>query len=141
MGGLKFGIDSSGNYGYIKAGADSVTPFNNSGALCIDYTYLSTTDSHTLSKQEIGNLSSGEYLLLIIAKSYGCFNVSHLDVEIGDFSVNKDNVTNGTKLLFSSGNEAIGAVTFSLDNESPVFVSGYQHYRNYTIQLLIYKVG
>lgn len=24
---MKFGIDSNGNYGYIKAGADSVTPF------------------------------------------------------------------------------------------------------------------
>ena len=27
LGGLKFGVDSDGNYGYIKAGADSVTPF------------------------------------------------------------------------------------------------------------------
>ena len=25
---MKFGIDSNGNYGYIKAGADSVTPFS-----------------------------------------------------------------------------------------------------------------
>ena len=28
MGGITFGIDSDGNYGYIKAGADTVTPFN-----------------------------------------------------------------------------------------------------------------
>ena len=28
FGGLKFGIDSDGNYGYIKAGADTVTPFS-----------------------------------------------------------------------------------------------------------------
>ena len=28
FGGMKFGIDSDGNYGYIKAGADSVTPFS-----------------------------------------------------------------------------------------------------------------
>ena len=27
MGGIKFGVDSDGNYGYIKAGADTVTPF------------------------------------------------------------------------------------------------------------------
>ena len=27
LGGLKFGVDENGNYGYIKAGADSVTPF------------------------------------------------------------------------------------------------------------------
>jgi hypothetical protein len=26
---FKFGIDENGNYGYIKAGADTVTPFNN----------------------------------------------------------------------------------------------------------------
>ena len=28
LGGLKFGVDSNGNYGYIKAGADTVTPFS-----------------------------------------------------------------------------------------------------------------
>ena len=28
LGGLTFGIDAEGNYGYIKAGADTVTPFN-----------------------------------------------------------------------------------------------------------------
>ena len=28
LGGMKFGIDSNGNYGYIKAGADTVIPFN-----------------------------------------------------------------------------------------------------------------
>ena len=27
MAGIKFGIDSSGNYGYYKVGADTVTPF------------------------------------------------------------------------------------------------------------------
>ncbi len=31
MGGLKFGVDANGNYGYIKAGADTVFPFK-SGA-------------------------------------------------------------------------------------------------------------
>lgn len=28
FGGLKFGTDENGNYGYIKAGADTVTPFS-----------------------------------------------------------------------------------------------------------------
>lgn len=36
FGGLKFGIDSDGNYGYIKAGADSVTPFRS------DYFFLNS---------------------------------------------------------------------------------------------------
>lgn len=30
LGGLKFGVDSDGNYGYIKAGADTVIPFKSS---------------------------------------------------------------------------------------------------------------
>lgn len=29
LGGLQFGVDDDGNYGYIKAGADTVTPFKN----------------------------------------------------------------------------------------------------------------
>lgn len=36
FGGMKFGIDSDGNYGYIKAGADSVTPFRS------DYFFLNS---------------------------------------------------------------------------------------------------
>ena len=35
---MKFGIDSDGNYGYIKAGADSVTPFS-SGIYKFAYSY------------------------------------------------------------------------------------------------------
>ena len=30
LGGITFGVDADGNYGYIKAGADTVTPFNES---------------------------------------------------------------------------------------------------------------
>lgn len=33
LGGLKFGIDANGNYGYIKAGADTVTPFSSGGGI------------------------------------------------------------------------------------------------------------
>ena len=34
LGGITFGVDADGNYGYIKAGADTVTPFRN-GAMMI----------------------------------------------------------------------------------------------------------
>ena len=33
FGGMTFGVDSDGNYGYIKAGADTVTPFNNGSSI------------------------------------------------------------------------------------------------------------
>ena len=33
LGGMSFGVDADGNYGYIKAGADTVTPFKSGGSL------------------------------------------------------------------------------------------------------------
>lgn len=33
LGGMSFGVDADGNYGYIKAGADTVTPFKNKGII------------------------------------------------------------------------------------------------------------
>ena len=33
LGGITFGVDADGNYGYIKAGADTVTPFRSGGSL------------------------------------------------------------------------------------------------------------
>lgn len=45
LGGLQFGIDENGNYGYIKAGADSVTPFR-SGGLLVFTNYGYGTDSN-----------------------------------------------------------------------------------------------
>lgn len=43
LGGLQFGVDENGNYGYIKAGADSVTPFS-SGSI---YAYANATGKNT----------------------------------------------------------------------------------------------
>ena len=47
---FKFGIDADGNYGYIKAGADSVTPFSKTSAI-----YLGTaTNSGTFFLGDYG---------------------------------------------------------------------------------------
>ena len=47
---FKFGVDSSGNYGYIKAGADTVTPFLTRTG--------NATASHVLSGKTFSNASS-----------------------------------------------------------------------------------
>ena len=47
LGGLQFGVDANGNYGYIKAGADSVTPFKKACSVI------------TLSSSYSVNVSSG----------------------------------------------------------------------------------
>ena len=45
--GFPFGIDSSGNYGYYKAGADTVTPFKVGSP---DYTTVQTIYNSTLGR-------------------------------------------------------------------------------------------
>ena len=48
LGGLQFGIDENGNYGYIKAGADSVTPFKTSTPYAfLSYYNYSNTPNRT----------------------------------------------------------------------------------------------
>lgn len=47
MGGLRFGIDEDGNYGYIKDGADTVTPFKKYANLNTDIT-LTNADSRLI---------------------------------------------------------------------------------------------
>ena len=48
FGGMKFGIDSNGNYGYIKAGADSVTPFSSNKRYSYSWT-SSNNEQKTLT--------------------------------------------------------------------------------------------
>lgn len=49
LGGIRFGVDENGNYGYIKAGADTVTPFRTAPTGDYStYTYVSgTAGSHS----------------------------------------------------------------------------------------------
>ena len=57
---FKFGVDSEGNYGYYKAGADSVTPFRTGNATVSDVlagkTFANST-SHNLTGTMINNSS------------------------------------------------------------------------------------
>ena len=43
LGGITFGVDDNGNYGYIKVGADTVTPFKNKGVIYNIGTYNPNT--------------------------------------------------------------------------------------------------
>lgn len=98
LGGLQFGIDENGNYGYIKAGADSVTPFK-SGVTLID-SDLYTSKTHALK--------SGKYLFdCCMFSSYA--TLSHFDLTIDGTTINvEDSIgseytsTNGTLKLLSA---------------------------------------
>ena len=43
LGGMTFGVDAAGRYGYIKAGADTVTPFKDMKAILSDVDFSSQT--------------------------------------------------------------------------------------------------
>ena len=51
LGGLQFGVDENGNYGYIKAGADSVTPFKSGVSTAGDMVQF-TSETQTISADD-----------------------------------------------------------------------------------------
>lgn len=53
LGGIRFGVDNDGNYGYIKAGADTVTPFKKGGGTIktIYYGIFNITNVTFISQQ------------------------------------------------------------------------------------------
>ena len=91
---MKFGIDSDGNYGYIKAGADTVTPFK-SGTLI-------TSAPITMSNKN----SSGWYRTAVI-------DLSAYDITtISNIAFTRINSTDVASCLYVSP-----AFTFSYSNK------------------------
>ena len=100
---MKFGIDSDGNYGYIKAGADTVTPFKKGGSL--------------ISQREHGgsatiNLNNGNYLVCI---SSGIGN------KISNAGSLSANFNCSSELLFSSMLETYNDKSFTHRSNFSVF--------------------
>ncbi|MDE5802374.1 MAG: hypothetical protein K2I22_05590 [Lachnospiraceae bacterium] len=48
LGGMTFGVDAAGRYGYIKAGADTVTPFKDMNAMLSDVKFTLQTVRNTI---------------------------------------------------------------------------------------------
>ena len=102
MGGLKFGIDANGNYGYIKDGADTVTPFKvGKKSDKLAYSFGSTTASVTIYV-DVTDISK------ITLKTTTTEHVS----------------INGKEI---SGNAGASYNTANLTGEIPISVWGYGH--------------
>lgn len=82
LGGIKFGVDKNGNYGYIKAGADSVTPFKsgindytvNANVAGTNFVHGQTLNVSSFTKLTITTLSVSSTenpLIAIISKDGG----------------------------------------------------------------------
>ena len=94
---FQFGVDSNGNYGYIKAGADTVTPFLKKIGIGDFYKQMPVNlpTNEALPKTELAlNLEVGHYIVLAYVSSYTS-ETNNTDIVI--------NVTNGTYTKKSSG--------------------------------------
>ena len=94
MGGLKFGVDSDGNYGYIKAGADTVIPFSSANFELVHTNFNATNimdSSYTIPK-------SGNYLLVY----QGTHNGIHTDLD--GYNIKHNGVKNEPFLNSGGGN-------------------------------------
>ena len=87
LGGLKFGVDSDGNYGYIKVGADTVTPFSN-GEIYFPTMRLGITGGETL------------YIVLDVQ---GCSQITIDNVSINANSVVIGKITIGDNVVVGAG--------------------------------------
>ena len=83
LGGLQFGIDENGNYGYIKAGADTVTPFSSGNYLTAENTDHTSNTAHSLSlnTQSISNGILVVYSTIQATGANGSVNISGATIE------------------------------------------------------------
>ena len=90
---MKFGVDSDGNYGYIKAGADSVTPFSSANFELV-HTDINATNimdgSYNIPK-------NGNYLLV--------YQGTHNGIHDGGYNISYNGTIN-TPILNSGGTNA-----------------------------------
>ena len=115
---MKFGIDSDGNYGYIKVGADTVTPFNsikkykntiinfneNDNVLCD----LSSSFTIVPNINETRFNSSNVYFIANIEE-----NMNKLAIKILGYTDESGNKTTTVKILNATTDELIATKTYT----------------------------
>lgn len=114
LGGLQFGVDEEGNYGYIKAGADTVTPFKSGGVELFTGTESFNIGSFTPSTPKaLVTVTTGFKPKTVIT----CFTVSASAIRTFGFKIE------GTEevMLLANGLNHVGeclAITFNDDGFS-----------------------
>ena len=104
---MKFGIDSDGNYGYIKVGADTVTPFRS------DYFFLNNLESNDYN----ASMNSSSITVTIPTNDcyilYGTSTSNNFGVEMRTNSQTSFSISSGVTPLFEAttgNNNLIGLV-------------------------------
>lgn len=91
LGGMTFGVDAAGRYGYIKAGADTVTPFKNiNDEATLSMTFKNDTDGYRTFEPFRFQCPSNTKVLISVNMS--CSNASDgngMSVDLYDSSEGK----------------------------------------------------
>lgn len=101
---IKFGIDGNGNYGYYKAGADTVTPFKSGVAVPI-------------KRIECHHDASG-------------FAFARVVIDVSNYSTIKYTVTSTTNSNYftsSAGTRLAGTYTDNVSNMNEYFIAAYNY--------------
>lgn len=122
-----FGIDKNGNYGYIKAGADSVTPFNrdisefdillhkvvNTGSDAVNSSYV--TYSYSLTSSDIAKYQ----FYLFEASFIGVNNISYGQISSATVPSNAINILDGE---FIGQGSSVSGSNGSMDTAKKIFL-------------------
>lgn len=115
MGGLRFGVDSDGNYGYYKDGADTVTPFKSGGEISVDAVSMLLSGSiSTTTTVSFTGLKSITFKML----TSGTVTVTYDDGTTKDITVNT-----GSTGITSRTINVVGANKIVIKTQSSMMTS------------------
>ena len=108
LGGMTFGVDAAGRYGYIKAGADTVTPFKDMESIMSDVDFTAQTVHNSIWNHNGTAVIKASYKVpddgivkVICTSSYyrfGNIGTSNSNVQGHTITINDNIVSNSTSM-------------------------------------------
>lgn len=113
LGGLKFGTDAEGNYGYIKDGADTVTPFR--GKIVIPYLYIWS--------ENLNSPQTHQAVLRIKVTEYKKFSFDHFSVGVASMGAPTLEIKGDSTELIKLNGTACGYKEFDISAYDTITIS------------------
>ena len=104
LGGMTFGVDEDGNYGYIKAGADSVTPFRNGITKIASFSgHWNTDEGDVTLSSPLPSLNVTDYILVPTEILTNTGNTGGMNSPIDTVFVPQMTIISNTKVHIKMG--------------------------------------
>lgn len=135
FGGMSFGVDADGNYGYIKAGADTVTPFKDTETIMSDVGFNCRTvinsayNSKGTLLTQVGYNAPDDGVLKIICNNTH-YRFANQNVSSGNKQWHTISINGSTVLNTQNGDAVVNTIlTFDVAKNDTVT---YQYYVQWT---------